>query len=289
MSFSYTTNYAIPKPDVGTELDAWGDDYHTGMDIIDTRMKINADAAAAASTLAGTKANTVHTHTSADITGAMTTAQIADSAITNAKLASMAPNTIKGVTGAGGTPVDLTAAQVNAILGTTEGGTIPAHTHVIDDVATLQATLDAKASAANPTITGTMTAASANFSGVVTAPTAAALTNTTQVATTAHVYESVTEEQPNAQSGTAYTLTASDAGKMVTLNNSAAVTVVINSSVFPANARVDFIQLGAGQVTFGGSATRRSRNGSKLAGQYAGATVWFISSSEYVLCGDVAT
>ncbi|RPJ29554.1 MAG: hypothetical protein EHM33_00370 [Chloroflexi bacterium] len=62
MSFTYTTNYLIPKPAVGTEVDAWGDDYHTGMDIIDTRMKLNADAAAA-------KAPLVHTHIIADVTG----------------------------------------------------------------------------------------------------------------------------------------------------------------------------------------------------------------------------
>jgi len=88
MSFSYTTNYSIPKPAVGTETDAWGDDYHTGMDIIDTRMKANADAAAAALTAAA---------------------------------AVMPANTIKGSI-LGGTPVNLTAAQVNTILGTTGGG-----------------------------------------------------------------------------------------------------------------------------------------------------------------------
>ena len=120
MSFTPTTNYALQKPGVGTELDAWGDDLNTNLDLIDTRMKINADAAAAAYTLAGSKANTVHTHAASDITsGTFATAQIADAAITNAKLATMVANTIKGFC-AGGSLTDLTAAQVALCLGAGE-------------------------------------------------------------------------------------------------------------------------------------------------------------------------
>jgi hypothetical protein len=42
-------------------------------------------------------------------------------------------------------------------------------------------------------------------------------------------------------------------------------------------------------VTLGGSATRRvfPSTATKLAGQYAGATIWFISASECVVIGNI--
>ena len=238
MSFTYTINYLIPKPAIGTEVDAWGDDYNSGMDIIDARMKLNADAAAAASTLAGTKAPLVHTHPFTEVTGTIALAQIADNTITNAKLIAMAANTLKG-TNVGGPPLDLTVAQVQTMLGIT--GTVGPHTHVIADVTGLQAALDA----------------------------------------------AVKTEVGQAKSGS-YTLVAGDAGTMITF--SAAAVVTVNASVMPTNSRVDFINLGSGDVSFSGSATIRS-SGSKLKlnGQYAGGTLWFISGSECVLVGNLKT
>lgn len=46
---NYTTNYNIPKPLVNdpTDQDLWGGYQNSGMDIIDTQMKANADAVAA--------------------------------------------------------------------------------------------------------------------------------------------------------------------------------------------------------------------------------------------------
>ena len=56
----------------------------------------------------------------ADLTGQTATAQIADNAVTNAKLANVATKTIKGrTTAATGDPEDLTAAQARAVLGIT--------------------------------------------------------------------------------------------------------------------------------------------------------------------------
>jgi hypothetical protein len=238
MSFTSTTNYALQKIGVNTEVDAWGDDVNSNMDIIDARMKLNADAAAAASTLAGTKAPLAHTHPFTEITGTATAAQLTDNSITNAKLTVMAINTLKG-TNAGGPPLDLTGAQVQTMLGIT--GSVPIHSHVIADVTGLQTALDA----------------------------------------------AVKTEVGQAKSGS-YTLVAGDAGTMITFN--AAATVTVNASVMPANSRVDFINLGSGDVVFSGSATIRS-SGSKLKlnGQYAGGTLWFISGSECVLVGDLKT
>ena len=56
----------------------------------------------------------------------------------------------------------------------------------------------------------------------------------------------------NAQTGTAYTLVLADAGKLVTLDNGAAITLTVppNSSVaFPVGTRVDLAGIGVGIVT----------------------------------------
>lgn len=136
--------------------------------------------------------------------------------------------------------------------------------------------------------------ASPAFTGTPTAPSAAAYTDTTQLATTAQVYDTVTSVPENAQTGTSYTLTLSDAGKMVTLTNAAAITLTIptNASVaFPIGTRIDIGQGGAGQVTVGGAGVTIRSSGSKLklSGQYSGATLWKKGTDEWWLIGDIAT
>ncbi len=87
----------------------------------------------------------------------------------------------------------------------------------------LQTTLDGKAPLASPALTGTPIA-----------PSAAAYTGTTQLATTAQVYDTVTSVPENAQTGTAYTLALSDAGKLVTVNNAVAITLTIPTNAIEA-------------------------------------------------------
>jgi hypothetical protein len=100
--------------------------------------------------------------------------------------------------------------------------------------------------------------ASPAFSGTPTAPTAAAGTNTTQLATTAFVNAVAVSTTINAQTGTTYTFAMTDAtydahpGALVTFNNAAAVAVTIplNASVaFPNGSRIEGVQKGAGKVT----------------------------------------
>ena len=97
----------------------------------------------------------------------------------------------------------------------------------------------------------------------------------------------------NAQTGTTYTLALSDAGKLVTLNNGAAiaVTIPLNSSVaFATGTHVDFAQLGAGQVTINGAVgvTLNYTPGNKLRAQYAGASIIKIATDTWMLFGDIS-
>lgn len=160
--------------------------------------------------------------------------------------------------------------------------------------------VDNTADAAKPVSTATQTAldakaplASPAFTGTPTAPSASAYADTSQIATTAQVYDTVTAVPENAQTGTAYTLALSDAGKMVTLSNAAAITLTIptNASVaFPIGTRIDVLQYGAGQVTVAGAGVTLRSSGSKLklSGQYSGATLWKKSTNEWALIGDLS-
>lgn len=128
--------------------------------------------------------------------------------------------------------------------------------------------------------------------GYTYSKTAAAYTNNTAVATTAQVYSTVTNVPENAQTGTTYTLVATDKGKMITLSNVGAITLTVPASIFAANDRIDFLQYSTGQVTFaagGGLTIRSSGSRLKLSGQYSAATIWFKSATEAVLIGDLTT
>ena len=151
-------------------------------------------------------------------------------------------------------------------------------------------TLFARADHVHPVDTSRAPLASPALSGTPTAPTAAFTTDSTQIATTAFAQEMRRQIVRNAQTGTTYTLVATDAGRAITLSNAAAVTVTIPASVFTAEDRVDFVQYGAGQVTFAAGAgftLRSSGSKLKLAGQYSGATIYFISATEGVIIGDI--
>lgn len=95
----------------------------------------------------------------------------------------------------------------------------------------------------------------------------------------------------NAQTGTTYTLAASDAGKLVTLTNAAAITLTVPASVFTAGQRVDVLVAGAGMVTatagsgltLNGTPTLVSRS------QWSAFTVLFTSATAAVVVGDLAS
>lgn len=222
------------------------------------------------------KAASVHGHPIADVTNLQTSldakAPLASPALTGTPTA---PTQTQG----NNSTRLATTAYVDT-LGATKAAS--SHTHAISEVTSLQTSLDAKAPLASPALTGTPTA-----------PSAAAYADSGQIATTAQVYDTVTTVPENAQVGTAYTLALADVGRMVTLNNAAAITLTIptNATVaFPVGTRIDILQYGAGQVTVGGSVTIRSAGSKlKLAGQYSGATLWKRATNEWALIGDIVT
>jgi hypothetical protein len=99
----------------------------------------------------------------------------------------------------------------------------------------------------------------------------------------------------NAQTGTTYTLVASDAANtLVQLNNASAITLTVPPSVFSIGEQINVYQRGAGQVTFdqGSMVTIRSIGATstapKLRIQYSSATVICIGVNEFLVVGDLA-
>jgi hypothetical protein len=150
-------------------------------------------------------------------------------------------------------------------------------------VTNLTTDLSAKAALNSPTFTGTPAA-----------PTAAARTNTTQLATTAFVYEEVNKVSVDTKTAS-YTLAVADAGKVIEMNVASAndLTIPLNNSVaIPIGSTIDIIQYGEGQTTIvaTGGVTIRSKEGNlKLTGQYSGATLYKRGTDEWVVVGDLTS
>jgi hypothetical protein len=85
-----------------------------------------------------------------------------------------------------------------------------------------------------------------------------------------------------------YTLVAGDANDLIQANGTFTITVPANT--IPAGARVDVVNTGTGVITFAGSGlTINSKSGAlTLPAQYAGATLFFTSTTTALLIGDLA-
>ena len=98
----------------------------------------------------------------------------------------------------------------------------------------------------------------------------------------------------NAQTGTSYTLVATDVGALVTLSNASAITLTVPPSVFTTGQVIDIQQIGAGQVTLaqGSGVTITSTGGTasapKLRAQYSGASILCTGSNTFTVFGDIA-
>lgn len=98
----------------------------------------------------------------------------------------------------------------------------------------------------------------------------------------------------NAQTGTTYTAVASDSGKLVTLSNASAITLTLPPSVYAVGEQINFVQLGAGQVTFAQGAgvtivsAGATASAPKIGKQYAAATAICTASNTFLVIGAVA-
>ena len=101
----------------------------------------------------------------------------------------------------------------------------------------------------------------------------------------------------NAQTGTTYTTVLGDNGDLITLSNASAIALTIppNSSVaYPVGAQLNFVQYGAGQVTFTQGAgvtivsTGATASAPKTRAQYSSATAIQVSANNWLVAGDIA-
>jgi hypothetical protein len=100
----------------------------------------------------------------------------------------------------------------------------------------------------------------------------------------------------NAQTGTSYTPALADAGKLITANNAAAISLTIPVDAtpdIPIGTQILVMQLGAGQVTVSavtpGTTAVNSKNGTKTSGQYAVISLIKVAANSWVVGGDATT
>ncbi len=146
------------------------------------------------------------------------------------------------------------------------------HSHAISDVTGLQAALDGKAATSH-------THSIANVTGLQTALDGKATTSHTQNAST--ITTTSTDKSAN------YTLQASDENTYIRSTGSA-ITITV-PDVLSDGESVNFIQAGAGAITFAGSGITINSADAKLstAKQYVGATL-VKSGGAYYLIGNLA-
>jgi hypothetical protein len=98
----------------------------------------------------------------------------------------------------------------------------------------------------------------------------------------------------NAQTGTTYTLVASDSAKLVTTSNAAAVTVTIPPSVFTTGNQINVQSIGVGLTSFvaGAGVTITSTGATAAApilrARYSACTIICTASNTFTVIGDIA-
>jgi hypothetical protein len=86
----------------------------------------------------------------------------------------------------------------------------------------------------------------------------------------------------------AYTLVAGDANTLIQADGT--FTITVPDATIPAGSRVDIVNIGTGVITIAGDElTISSKDGAlTIASQFAGATLFFTSTTTALLIGDLA-
>jgi hypothetical protein len=97
----------------------------------------------------------------------------------------------------------------------------------------------------------------------------------------------------NAQTGTSYSLLASDQGGMVTMNNGSANTLTVPPNVsvaLPVGTTILVASIGAGQTTVaaGAGVTVNGTPGLKIRTRYSAATLVQLSANNWIIIGDLS-
>jgi hypothetical protein len=98
----------------------------------------------------------------------------------------------------------------------------------------------------------------------------------------------------NAQTGTTYTLVASDSAKLVTTSNASAVTVTIPPSVFTAGNQINVQSIGVGLTSFAAGAgvtitsTGATAAAPVLRARYSACTIICTASNVFTVVGDLS-
>lgn len=98
----------------------------------------------------------------------------------------------------------------------------------------------------------------------------------------------------NAQTGTTYTLVASDVGKLVTSSNASAVTITVPPSVFSAGNQINVQSIGVGLTSFAQGAgvtitsTGATSSAPTLRARYSACTIICTASNTFTIVGDIA-
>lgn len=119
------------------------------------------------------------------------------------------------------------------------------------------------------------------------------MSDATQAAGT--VDQAISRKAVNPQTGTAYTLAATDVDKIVEMNNASANTVTVPqdsalTSPIHVGATIEIVQTGAGLTTVaaGSGATVNGRPGLKSGGQWARMRLTKRAANTWLLDGDIS-
>jgi hypothetical protein len=90
----------------------------------------------------------------------------------------------------------------------------------------------------------------------------------------------------NTQSGTTYTIDATDNGKVIQTTGASAITITIPNGL-PTGFNCTIVQMGAGQVTFSGTILNRT-GFTKTASQYSVVSILHLGSNSILVTGEMS-